>query len=168
MDALITYVFSNFSLVTLIIALLLGFLISVIDEKKLGAAGCYDAFLKYLFLIATGISGLYAFVLHGFFPEVSAEAIGWQPSPFQWEVAVANLGFGLVCLCAAWGSRAFRLAAIIGISCWLWGDAAGHVQQMIIAGNFAPGNAGSWFWTDVTVPAFLIVFYRLWCQSRAN
>jgi hypothetical protein len=28
---------------------------------------------------------------------------------------------------------------------------------MIVADNFAPGNAGSWFWTDVLVPLLLVI-----------
>ncbi len=29
--------------------------------------------------------------MHGFFASIAAESIGWLPSPFQAEVALANL-----------------------------------------------------------------------------
>ena len=49
-------------------------------------------------------------------------------------------------------SQSFRLAAAIAGIVWYWGDAVGHVRQMVVANNYAPGNAGPWFWTDVIVP----------------
>ena len=44
-----------------------------------------------------------------------------------------------------------------GLLGWLGGDAIGHVRQMVIAGNYAPGNAGPWLWSDVLVPLILVV-----------
>jgi hypothetical protein len=44
----------------------------------------------------------------------------------------------------------------------LLGDAVGHVRQMLVAGNFAPGNAGVPFWTDVIVQALAIVLLVSW------
>jgi hypothetical protein len=32
---------------------------------------------------------------------------------------------------------------------------------MVVAGNFAPGNAGVIFWTDIAVPIVGLVFLRL-------
>lgn len=165
MEAFIEYVLTNFSVVTFIFALALAFVVVVAKGDDFAEIDRYNAFLFYLFIFPCGIAGIYGFILHGFFPNISAETIGWAASPFQWEVAVANLGFGFVCLLAAWGGHGFRLAALIGVTLWLWGDAAGHIRQMIIADNYAPGNAGSWFWTDVLIPAFLIVFYSLWRRA---
>jgi hypothetical protein len=102
------------------------------------------------------VVGVYVFLMHAFLPSISAEQIGWQTSPFQYEVAVANLGFGMLCILAFSASYGFRLASVIGISVWLWGDAIGHIRQMIVAKNFSPGNAGPWFWSDVLVPLLLI------------
>jgi hypothetical protein len=61
-------------------------------------------------------------------------------------------------LCPTYGSD-FWLATIIVSSIFLLGAAAGHVKQMIVAKNFAPGNAGAVFAADVLVPVFLIVLY---------
>jgi hypothetical protein len=40
---------------------------------------------------------------------------------------------------------------------------------MIDAHNFAPGNAGPWFWTDVLVPLLLVVgTFLVWRRGRTN
>src|SRR5205807_2837114 len=59
-----------------------------------------------------------------------ARSIGWPPrSPFQWEVGVADLGWGVLgILCPTYGSD-FWLATIIVSSIFLLGAAAGHVKQ---------------------------------------
>jgi hypothetical protein len=43
-------------------------------------------------------------------------------------------------------------------SIFLLGDAVGHVKQMVIAGNFAPGNAGVPFYMDIICPVLAIAF----------
>ena len=45
--------------------------------------------------------------------------------------------------CFAWlnDSRGFRLATVLGITVWFWGDAAGHIYQMVAKDDFSPGNA---------------------------
>ena len=49
-------------------------------------------------------------------------------------------------------------------SVFLLGDAIGHIHQMIAANNFAPGNAGVPFYTDIICPllsiALLVVASR--------
>ena len=97
---------------------------------------------------------------------MAARFIGWADSPFQLEVGFASLGF------AAVGLLAFRAASISGSPQWsgrrcsFSGAAAGHLHQMITAGNFAPGNAGVIFYTDVLIP--LIGFALLWLQRRCE
>src|SRR5215471_15104156 len=59
-----------------------------------------DRLLRYLFLFPLGLLGLWAFIGHVFFDGQSAASIGWAPSPFQYEVGVANLGLGLASLYA--------------------------------------------------------------------
>jgi len=96
---------------------------------------------------------------------LAASFIGWEDSPFQLEVGFASLGFAVVGLLAFRGSFDFRLAAIVGPAGFLWGAAGGHVYQMITAHNFAPGNAGIIFYSDILVP--IVGFIFLWLQHRA-
>lgn len=54
-----------------------------------------DTLLRGIFLFPVGLMSLWAATGHIFFPQQAAAAIGWQTSPFQFEVGVANLGIGL-------------------------------------------------------------------------
>lgn len=112
---------------------------------------------RWIALFPLGINGVYTFIMHAFFPDISAAAIGWTPSPFQWEVAIADLAIGMLGILSFNASYNFRLATVIGSTIWLWGVAFGHLYQIIEQQNFATGNAGSWLWMDIIVPLVLIV-----------
>ncbi len=99
-----------------------------------------------------------------FFGEVSAAFIGWADSPFQFEVGTASLGFAVVGFLAAFGSFDLRLGAVIAPSIFTLGAAVGHVRQMVTADNFAAGNAGVIFYTDILIPLF--GFLLLWLQHH--
>jgi len=112
-----------------------------------------------MMFLYVGLVGIYTFILHCFWGNIAAEGIGWSNSPFQWEVGIANAVVGVLWLLSLKASRQFRLATVIAASVWFWGDAVGHVNQMVVAGNFAPGNAGPWFWTDVVGPIAIIFIH---------
>ena len=116
-----------------------------------------ERFLSWVLLLPIGVTGLWAAIFHIFFPAVAAADIGWQVSPFQFEVGVADLAFGVTACIAFSASLPFKAAAVCVASIALLGDAAGHIHQMMVAGNFAPGNAGVPFWTDVIVPLLAII-----------
>jgi hypothetical protein len=48
-----------------------------------------------------GVSYLVNFVFHAFFGGLAAQFIGWEDSPFQFEVATSSLGFAAVGFIAA-------------------------------------------------------------------
>jgi hypothetical protein len=120
-------------------------------------SGFAKQLLKWVLLLSVGVQGIYTFVGHVFLPAYSAEHIGWPDSPFQYEVGIADLTVGVLGLIAFWSNCSFRAAAAIAGIIWYVGDAIGHLRQIIIANNYAPGNAGPWFWTDVLVPIVLVV-----------
>lgn len=125
--------------------------------------------LNWLLLLSLGVQGIFTFIGHVFYPGYSAEHIGWEDSPFQYEVGIADLTVGVLGVLAFWGNFSFRLAAAIAGIVWYWGDAVGHVRQMIVANNYAPGNAGGWFWTDVIVPPLLMIcIWLVWQQEKAK
>jgi hypothetical protein len=124
------------------LALLLG-LVSA------GPAGRATGLLSWILLLPMGLGSLYAGAMHIGFPEIAARFIGWEPSPFQFEVGVANVAVGATSLLAFRASRSFRRPAVVTGAVWLFGDAVGHVEQILNAANFAPGNAGpysGWMW----------------------
>jgi len=124
---------------------------------------CSDIFLSRLMFFAVGLTGLWGFILNLFFQNIAAQYVGWSPSPFQFEVAVANLGLGIAGICGVCASRDYRVATTIFTTCFLWGTAAGHIREMMTTHNFALGHAGMIFYNNLIVPLLLIVF--LCCQT---
>jgi Na+/melibiose symporter-like transporter len=123
-----------------------------------------DRLLRYLFIFPLGIAGLWAFVGHVFFPERAAAAIGWAPSPFQFEVGYANLGIGLASLYAAYTGFYARVAVAIAASCFLIGAGIGHVMDISEHGNLAPGNAGPILITDFLTPMAVLALLLVAAQ----
>lgn len=150
----IAWILSHFTFALFILAIVLVILQKIIFASHVRLS---ESLYSWVTLLPLGIGGLYSFAMHAFFPDFTAATIGWVTSPFQYEVAVANFGFGLVALMAFKASYGFRLANVIGITCWLWGDAIVHINQMLMQHNFTMGNAGSWFWMDVICPFVLII-----------
>lgn len=154
---LIAGVLYNFSLVMFVLAVLITIALSR-PWQGVAKSKLYEELFRWVSLLAVGFVGVYAAVTHIFFPHISAAEIGWQTSPFQYEVGVADLAVGILGATAFRAGLGFRTAATIAATVSLGGDAIGHVHQMIVAHNFAPGNAGPWFWTDVLVPVVMVLF----------
>ena len=122
-----------------------------------GHATFVDRLPAWTLLLPIGVAGLWADITHVFFPATAAAHIGWAPSPFQFEVGMADLAIGVTACISFWQSLAFKAAAVCAASVFLLGDAIGHVRQMIVAGNFAPGNADVPFYMDIICPALTII-----------
>ena len=165
---ILTLTLSNLAFVLLIAAIAVA-AIALLRKGSFDRRTVGETTFRWLALLAVGISGLYTALMHIVFPDQSAAAIGWAPSPFQYEVGVADLTVGVLGLGAFRASYGFRLATTIAAACWYGGDAIGHIRQMIVAQNFAPGNAGPWFWTDVLVPIILVACALvLWRRGAGN
>lgn len=149
----IAAILSNFDLVMFILALFFICLHFCIRGHHLSQA---EVVYRWMALFALGCTGLYAAFMHAVFPIYTAAGIGWASSPFQFEVAMANLAFGILGILSFKANYGFRLATVVGSSIWLWGDAVGHLYQLIRYQNDSIGNAGSWFWMDMLLPLILI------------
>ena len=156
MEQLIAGFLGSFCLVLLGAAVVLAAVFATLRRGSTDGGFLVELF-RWLLLLSVGVQGVFTFVVHVFFPAVSAANIGWEVSPFQYEVGIADLTVGVLGIIAFWSNFSFRVAAGIAAVVWYGGDAIGHVRQMIVANNFAPGNAGSWFWTDVLVPILLVI-----------
>lgn len=162
--AIISFLLSNFPLTFLVIGLIVALAAIARTPRPRSAAVVVEKLISWHVFFALGATYLLNFVFHVFFGKMAAAFIGWSDSPFQLEVGMASLGFSAVAFVAAFRSFDLRLAAVLGPSLFSLGAAAGHVRQMVTAHNFAPGNAGVIFWTDLVVP--LIGFVLLWLQRR--
>ncbi|MCK0209870.1 hypothetical protein MWN33_17705 [Starkeya koreensis] len=98
--------------------------------------------LRWLLLLPVGVASLWAGLFHVFFPEIAAQSIGWQVSPFQFEIGVADLSIGVVAVLAFWRSLPFQAAAALYTALFFAGVAVGHVREAIDAHDFAPNNFG--------------------------
>lgn len=135
---------------------LLFVLALVMATARRGHGPTAERFLSWILLLPLGVTGLWAGAFHIFFPATAASLIGWQVSPFQFEVGMADLAIGATACIAFWRDLSFKAAAVCVASIFLLGDAIGHVRQMVMAGNFAPGNAGVPFYMDILCPVLAI------------
>ncbi len=164
MGTFIRLVLSNFTLTFLVLGLIAAGIALARAAKPLTMAVIIEALLAYFLLFSIGFSFFYNFVMHTFFGDMTARFIGWQDSPFQTEVGFASLGFAAVGFLAFRRSFDLRLAAVVGPALFLLGAAAGHLYNMITTANFAPGNAGVIFYTDILIPVIGAVL--LWMSRR--
>lgn len=116
---------------------------------------------EWMLAVNVGLAGLMGAWGHVFMANEIAASIGWQPSPFQFEVAMANLGFGVAGVLAIWFRGGFWWGAWVPWAVFLWGAAGGHINQIVSQGNFAPNNAGVILYWDILAPLVLLVFLVL-------
>lgn len=161
---IVAFLVANFPLTFLAIGLVASLVAIARAPAPRSTALAVDRLLAWHIFFALGAQNLLNFIFHVFFGKLAAAFIGWADSPFQLEVGMASLGFSVVAFLAAFGSFDLRLAAILGPALFSLGAAAGHVYQMVTAHNFAPGNAGIIFYTDIFIPLF--GFVLLWLQHR--
>lgn len=151
-EASIRFLLSNFTLTFFVLGLIASAIAYTAKPKPLTRSDLIEALFSWFLFFSVGVSHFYNFVMHVFFGDMAARFIGWANSPFQAEVGFASLGFSIVGFLAFRGDLGLRKAAVIGPSIFLLGAAGGHIYQMITAHNFAPGNAGVMFWSDVLLP----------------
>jgi hypothetical protein len=162
----IAFALGNFTLTFFVLGLLASAIALWRMRQPRTLAVVVEALFSYFLLFSIGFANLYNFVMHVFFGKQAAAFIGWEDSPFQLEVGFASLGMAVVGLLAFKGSFDLRLAAIVAPACFLWGAAGVHIYQMVTAHNFAPGNAGIIFYSDLLVPVLGFIF--LWLQHRVT
>ena len=73
-----------------------------ITNKALNNIRIVEIFLLSFLVISVGIGGIWAFIGHAFLPAQVAANIGWPASPFQLEVAFANLAIGVLGILCYW------------------------------------------------------------------
>ena len=73
--------------------------------------------------------GIGAGFAHMFWGKKISASIGWNWSPFEWEVGVANLGMGIAGVMAGSFGKDYWLAVIIVVATFLWGAAIGHAGR---------------------------------------
>ncbi|MBM4240985.1 MAG: hypothetical protein FJ150_04915 [Euryarchaeota archaeon] len=131
-----------------------------------------EIFLLWFLVVMIGFGSIWGFIGHTFFANMIATMIGWPAgSPFQFEVAVANLSYGILgILCLKFRDN-FWTATVISVSTFYLGAAYGHIINMIQFKNYAPGNAGYALYIDIIIPIVLIcllVAYKMTSKTSEN
>lgn len=155
---IITFLLTNISIPLFIIAI-------VVTISKLRKAGARHEVMTFAYTLwgevlfyCVGIGFVYVWYFHAYAQQFTAPSIGWQPSPFEFELAYAELGLGVVALLSLWRGFEMRLAATLIFSIFSFGAAAQHIHQMIALHNYAPNNAGWVLWFgDITLPIILLL-----------
>jgi hypothetical protein len=132
-------------------------------RRRSSAATIVGTYLVYLFSIYVGFMGLFTAYYHVFQPGLASASIGWAPSPFEYEVGMADLTMGVLGVLCLVFRRDFWLATAIGNAVWLLGDAVGHIREVVIHKNHAANNAGLFLVLELAVPVVilgLVVYYR--------
>ena len=147
---------------------LFAIIIHVAFMKQRSAKKIVGIVLLYLLVISVGTGALIAGFMHVFNGPATAKMIGWLPgSPFQYEVGIADMAFGLICVLCIFFRGSFWLAAIIANSVFLLGAMAGHINSMIKSGNMAAYNIGpSIIIADLIMPLLLIGLYIIYQKMK--
>lgn len=107
---------------------------------------------------AVGLTMIWAGLFHAYAQGIVAPSIGWQPSPFEFELGWFEIGFGVVAMLSLWRGHEFRIAATIPFVIFSLAAAAQHIQQIVRLHNYAPGNAGLVLWFgDIFMPLLILV-----------
>ena len=145
----------------LVLIALIGATIKVFKkrgEKK--ASYVLRIYLLWLVAWCIGVGGFIGFAAHSLAADSIALYIGWLPgNPFQFEIAIANLAMGVLGLMCIWLDDQFWLATIISTTVFGWGAAYGHIRDIMINHNYAPGNAGAPLYMDLIAPAVFILLF---------
>ncbi len=132
----------------------------------------FEVFLIWFLFIMVGIGCIWAFIGHVFLSNMVAATIGWPAgNPFQLEVGVANLSYGILALLCLKFRDNFLLATVIAASIFLLGAGIIHLTNIMQTGNLAPGNAGYALYIDIIIPIVLIallVAYKITARKQIS
>jgi hypothetical protein len=102
----------------------------------------FMSYLSWLLLLSVGVDMLWAGVFHVFFPAIASAQIGWERSPFEYEVGVADLAIGATAFASFWRSWDFKAAVVFYIVLFYAGVAVGHIREAVLANDYSPDNFG--------------------------
>lgn len=116
-----------------------------------------ETWQRWWAVAALGCGSLWMTVAFLAAPEAMATAIGFGATPFQFEIAFANLGLAVMGFRAVSAGARERITIGLGAGMFLWGAAIGHLYQWFAHGDHAPGNTGGVLVCDILFPAVMIV-----------
>lgn len=155
----ITLILSNLPIVFCLAAILIPTLFK-------GSKPWPQRYLSWILLLAVGLDGVWAGFFHVFFPDLASAQIGWQPSPYEFEVGIGDIALGIVAIAAFWRSLAFQSAIALYAILFYAGVSVGHVVQAIADSDFAPNNFGVLL--VLTVARVVVLLWLLWAANSRS
>ncbi len=138
--------------------------LAISSRSRSSRGGIVRTYLLYLLFVYVGLMGLLTAYAHVFLPIETSASIGWTPSPYEYEVGMADLTVGVLGILSLWFHGDFWLATAIANAVWLLGDSIGHIRQMVLNNNHAANNSGIFLLTEIITP-LVILFLALYHRS---
>ena len=156
---------SAFPLVWILIAVI-GALVRTRHSPTRQAA--LETWQRWWAIGALGCGSLWMVIAFLTIPGAMATTIGFNQTPFEFEIAFANLGLAVMGFRAASSNATARERVTVGLGAgmFLWGAAIGHVYQWFANGVHAPGNTGGVLVNDLAIPAVMIIL-AVWSRRVA-
>jgi hypothetical protein len=124
--------------------------------------------LGWMLLLSVGVEETWAGFFHVAFPHIAASSIGWQVSPFQYEIGVVDIATGLTAIVSFWRSFDFKAATVCYVTLFYAGVAIGHVREAITANDFSGNNFGPLLLITVIKVFLLPTLYILATRDDAE
>lgn len=137
-----------------------------VAAQKLTLANIGRALIRWLFIFPLGTQAVLDFLTYGFLPQTMAEQFGWAPSPFEMQVAFANLGLGAASFYAAFAKRPARIAVALAVACYLVGSGLSLVNNILDGDDLAAGVAGAILLQNFLTPVAVLILLFLRPESE--
>lgn len=152
MAVAIAWIFQHLPLILFVAALIVGY-------ARRGNSLAHSL-LSWLLLLSVGVESIWAGLFHMAFPGVAASAIGWQVSPFQFEIGVADFAAGVVAVLSFWRGLEFKAAITLYTVLFYAGVSYGHFHEALVNDNYSPDNFGVLL--ALTVVRIFLLSWLLW------
>jgi hypothetical protein len=91
--------------------------------------------LGWLLLLSVGFENVLFGFFHMFFPEMAASSIGWEPSPFEFEIGAADFSLGVIAIVSFWRSLDFKAAVVLFVTLFYAGVTSIPTSRPITSGS---------------------------------
>jgi hypothetical protein len=153
----LTLILGNMPVVLFIVAVIVAW----VKVRRAAARGAEAAsiFWAELVFYVIGLGYVWFGLFHAYGGPNSAKFIGWEPSPFEFELGWAEIGIGLIGILSLWRGYEMRLAATLMFAIFSFAAAAQHIHLILCCANYSPGNAGATLWFgDIALPLIILAF----------
>lgn len=169
---LIAALIGNYMTTCFVIGLVVA-LVQTLRSRTRTPATISGLFLNSYLLWAVGIGQCINFVMHSVFGDFAAKTIGWAQSPFQLELALASLGFGVMAILLHGHATQLRakVAVIVAQAILGFGAAAGHVYQQVVNNDHAVNNGGLLLFMDIAIAVVglvLVIWHATASKTSAD